>query len=566
MEVGFVRDLFLVLIAASIGGISVKFLKLQPLVGYIFAGVIFGAFFAHTAGLDRLAEIGTILLLFSIGIELSFKRLGRVLKAATLGAVLQMVIVSLVSFGTLSLFGFSPVPALVLSLGFSLSSTAVVVKILADRGETDTIHGEVMVGWLLVQDLAVIPIMVLLPVLAKTGGDGFIFPTLKALLVALVVVVATVFLGRKVAPYLIHKVASFNSRELLVIFAVALALGTAYATSFFGISPALGAFLAGLVISETQENHAVFAETRPLRDLFVALFFVTLGFLVSPSFIASNIVLILALSFFVIVVKSLVVLFLSFVLKYHGKTAIAMALGLSQIGEFSFVIYSFSRGFNLISPEIATVGIATTLVTLVVTPLLFRSIIPLWRETKKLTGKSKGLNRFFVGWDKTSYAKDEEYKNHIIICGYGRVGKWVGKALGDAKIPFIVVDYSQEVVQKLKREGKPVIYGDPAEPEVLDQAGIINAKAVVVAIPDRVSQEELITHIQTISPEVKVVSRAHFDEDVEKLELLKVTKVVQPEFEASVAIVRTLFQAMGKRKEEVRERLANLRRSRALTN
>lgn len=560
------RDLFLILTAASLGGIGVKFLKLQPLVGYIFAGVIFGAFFGPTTGIDRLAEIGAILLLFSIGVELSFKRLSRVLKAATIGAVAQMVIVSLVSFGVLTAFGLSVVTALVLSLGFSLSSTAVVVKILTDRGEIDTIHGEVMVGWLLVQDLAVIPIMVLLPILARTGGDGFILPTLKALGVALVVVVATIFLGKKVAPYLIHKVASVNSRELLVIFAVALALGTAYATSFFGISPALGAFLAGLVISETQENHAVFAETRPLRDLFVALFFVTLGFLVSPSFIVSNLALIFGLALFVLVLKAVVVLILSFVIKYHGKTSIAMALGLSQVGEFSFVIYSFARGFNLISPEVATIGVATTLVTLVVTPLLFKSTIPLWREAKKLTGKSKNLNRFFVGWDKNSYAKDKEYKSHIIICGYGRVGKWVGKALEGASIPFIVVDYNQEVVQKLKRGGTPVIYGDPAEPEVLDQAGIANAKAVVVAIPDRVTQEELITHIQTIAPNVKVVSRAHFDEDVEKLELLKVTKVVQPEFEASIAIVRILFRTMGKKKEDIRERLTNLRRSRALTN
>jgi CPA2 family monovalent cation:H+ antiporter-2 len=565
MEFEFVRGLFLVLLAALVGGVGVRVLRLQPLVGYIIAGIIFGSISGiETGGVERLAEIGTILLLFSIGVELSFSRLGRVLKAAVSGATAQIILVALVSYLLLLSFGFGTIVSLVLSLGFSLSSTAVVVKILADRGETETIHGELMVGWLLVQDLAVIPIMVLLPVVAGISTD--VLPALgKALLIAGFVVGATVFLGKTVAPYLIHKVTAANSRELLVIAAVALALGTAYVASLFGISPALGAFLAGVVIAETQEHHAIFAETRPLRDLFVALFFVTLGFLVSPGFVALNLGTILGLSAMVLVLKAVVILILTFVLGYHGKTAIATALGLAQIGEFSFIIYSFSRGLEIISPEIASIGIATTLVTLLLTPLFYKSIVPAWRKVRALTRKNKKVHRLFAGWDKMPSKKEEDYKDHIIVCGFGRVGRWVGKALLAADIPFVVVDYNQSVVHEVRAKGVPVVYGDPAEPEVLDSAGIGAAKAVVVAIPDRVSQEELIAYVQTNHSEVKIISRAHFDEDIDKLEILKVDKVVQPEFEAAIGIVRSIFRSMGKPKEEVKKRIANLRRSKAMT-
>ena len=339
MEPAFFRDLFLVLIAALTGGLAVRLLKLQPLLGYIIAGVVFGSLFPMDSGIGKLAEIGAILLLFSIGLELSLTRLGRVLKVALLGASVQIILVTTLSYFLLGIFGISSSVALVLSLGFSLSSTAVVVKILADRGETDTIHGEVMIGWLLIQDLAVVPMMVILSALAASEG-GMIITAGRALLSASAVVVIAVAAGKIVAPFLIHKIASANSRELLVLASVALALGTAGITSFFGISPALGAFLAGVVISESQENHAVFAETRPLRDLFVAMFFVTMGFLVTPQIIFAHLGLIFALAIVVLLVKFVVVFIVSLFLGYHGKTAVASSLGLAQIGEFSFVIFS----------------------------------------------------------------------------------------------------------------------------------------------------------------------------------------------------------------------------------
>jgi len=566
MEPAFFRNLFLVLVAALSGGLAVRLLKFQPLLGYIVAGVVFGSIFPITgSGIEKLAEIGAILLLFSIGLEVSLSRLGRVLRVALLGASVQIVLVTFLSYVLLGLFGVAPLPALILSLGFSLSSTAVVVKILADKGETDTVHGEVMIGWLLVQDLAVIPMMVVLSALAKSGGGGIILPAGKALLGAAAVVGVSVAAGRIVAPFLIHKIAAANSRELLVLSAVALALGTAGVTSLFGISPALGAFLAGVVISESQEKHAIFAETRPLRDLFVALFFVTMGFLVTTQVIFSHFWLILALAALVLVVKFVVVFLVSLILGYHGKTAVAASFGLAQIGEFAFIIFSQAAILGVLKPETTSIGIATALLTLLATPFLFKSILPFWRWIRDASSGWPWFNKFLLGWDKKSFAKPEGLESHIIICGFGRVGGWVGKALDSAQVPFVVIEYNQKIVNELKGQGREVIYGDPTEPEVLEAAGIARAKAIVLAIPDSVAQEELIAHVQTISPGVKIISRAHLDEDFDKLRLLRVDKVIQPEFEAAVAITRGIFSSMGRSKEEINERIKNLRLSRSKT-
>lgn len=554
-----VLGLFSISIAAVLGGILAKYLKLPTLVGYILAGIVFGAILPpNLKSVSSLAEIGTILLLFSIGIELSLTRLERYLNIALFGALIQILLVTLISWVILQSLGISSPVAIVLSLGFSISSTAVLVKILSDRGEMDTIHGGIMFGWSLVQDLSVIPLMVLLPVIAgqNLGAGVFALAFGKAIAVILV----TLILGRLFIPLLVHRVADANSRELMLLTSVALALGTAGLTSFFGISPALGAFLAGVVISESQEHHAIFAETRPLRDLFVALFFVTLGFMVDLPTIFARLPLVILVALSVIVIKALVVFILSVIFNYRGKTAVAVSFGLAQVGEFAFVIFSSALALRLIGSIDASFGITVALLSLIVAPIVYGNTLRVWRFLKKSTEKSKGLSRFFVGGEKKEFTAPT-MNDHIIICGYGRVGKWVGKALSEFGIPFVVVEYNQNVVNELKGSGISVLYGDPTEPEVLEAVGIRQAKAVILAIPDRVAQETLITYVQTVAPEVKIISRAHLDEDWDKLKNLRVDKVVQPEFEAAVEIVRSVLIGRGKNKEEVSEAIRNLRLS-----
>jgi CPA2 family monovalent cation:H+ antiporter-2 len=551
--------LFSIIVAAVAGGLAAKFLKVPGLVGYIIAGILAGAILPlGLKSVSGLAEVGIILLLFSIGVELSFERLTRYLNIAVLGALIQIFLVTGIGYLILSRFGLSASASLILSLGFSISSTAVLVKMLSDRGETDTIHGEIMLGWSLVQDLTVIPIMVALPLLAALGGGGWVLPVGLALVKALAIILGVILFGKKIVPYLVHHLAGVNSRELLLLASIALALGTAAVTSFFGISPALGAFLAGVVISESQEQHAIFAETRPLRDLFVALFFVTLGFLVTPSVIISKLGLILILTVAVILLKILVTFIVSSLFGYKGKTGIAVSFGLAQVGEFAFVIFSASLALKLLNAEETSIGIAVTLLTLIFSPVLYNSVVPFWRKMKAATAKYPALSKFFMSGEKHDF-DESVLKDHIIVCGYGRVGSWVGKALKEYGIPFVVVEYNQKVVQELKEAGTSVIYGDPTEPEVLEAVGIRGAKAIILAIPDRVVQETLITYVQTVAPDVKIISRAHRDEDWEKLKTLRVDKVIQPEFEAAVEIIRSVLISRGKNKDEISDVIRSLR-------
>lgn len=545
-----VLGLFLVTLAAVLGGFVARVLKLPSLVGYILVGIVFGVLLPPSVrSISSLAQIGTVLLLFSIGVELSFDSLSRFLKIAVFGAAAQMILVTFLSFILLKLLGFAPATSIILSLGFSVSSTAVLIKILSDRGETDTIHGEIMLGWSLVQDLLVIPVIVLIPVFAGSHGS-WVVPLSLALIKAIGIIVVTVFLGKLIIPFLIHKVGDANNRELLLLSAVTLALGMAGITAFFGISPALGAFLAGVVISESQENHAIFAETRPLRDLFVALFFVSLGFLVNPGLVLSKLPLIILITVIVLLVKIMVVFVITSLFGYRGKTAVATSFGLSQVGEFAFVIFSYTLGLKLISQTDISIGIGVTLLTLIIAPILYGFVIPFWRKVKFI--------KIFKATERNNIDAPL-YQNHIIICGYGRVGKWVGRALRDFDIPFVVVEYNQKIVNQLKNEGTPVIYGDPTEPEVMEAVGIKNAKAVVIAIPDRVAQETLIAYTQSVAPDVKIITRAHSEADWEKLKTLRVNKIVQPEFEASVEIVRSILRGVGKSSDEISGSIKSIR-------
>lgn len=562
MESSALRDLFLILLAASIGGVISKMLKLQPLIGYILAGVTFGSFLTSRAQIPlQLAEIGVILLLFSIGLELSLNRLSRIYKISIVGGALQVVVTSGLVFLLLRVFAFDRIPALVLALGFSLSSTAVVVKMLSDKGEMDTIHGEIMLGWLLFQDLAVIPMLIILPSISGSGDlwSGALLSVIKAGIVILLVYV----MGGKIVPRLIHKVAELNSRELMVITSVVVALGTAYFTSLLGVSAALGAFLAGVVISETQENHAVFSETRSLRDIFVALFFVTLGFLVDPIVLIDNFGFIIIFTLILLVIKFSIFFTLSAIFSYHGKTSLQASLGLSQVGEFAFVVTTLAMGRGMISETQASIGVTVAIITLLLTPFLYNLAVPLWRLLKNRSEKGSLLYKYIHGADKQDQIDPKNAENKVVICGFGRVGKWIGKALSDLGISYVVIDYNYKVVNSAKNEGVNIIYGDPVDMDVLNEAGIASADILVIAIPDRVAQEELVNVAQSANSKIKIIVRTHFDDEWNRMKFLRVDKIVQPEFEASIAMTKSILYTLGKNKQEIESRIKSLRQIKA---
>lgn len=562
MESALFRDIAFVLAAALVGGITSVIFRLPLLTGYIIAGVVF-------AGLARilqagsevlsLAQLGVVLLLFTLGIEFSFARLNRVFQVAVFGGIIQILGTLLLGLLILPGFGVSGQAALVLAFSFSLSSTAVVVKLLQEKGEQDSLPGEILVGWLLVQDLAVIPAVVLLPVIAGRAVDGFWLVPM-ALIKAILLVTGAVLAGRIMVPRFMNLIVRIRSREFFLLSVVTFVFAVAAMSSLFGLSPALGAFLAGLIISETSQNHAVFAEVRPLREIFMILFFVTLGALIHPSFLLSSWQMILVLTVFFLITKFIISFVITLAFGFHAKTSFWVAVGLSNIGEFSFLVTALGQTEGILTGQEVSLAVSVTLLTLLVTPVIFALRTVIWQRaqfifTLPLIAKLSGIDH------RLSLSLGQDLKNHVILCGFGRVGRWLGRACQLANIPFAVIEYNWELVKELKKMGVLVIYGDPSDREVLEASQVNKAAVLVIAIPsDEHTQELIIIHAKDLNPRLEIISRVHQDVEKERLESLGVKNIIQPEFEASLSMIHRILQKFGLNKEEVATKIKTIKR------
>lgn len=555
-------DLLLVLGSASVGGLLAKRLKQPIIFGYLFAGlfvsVIMAKFNLRRDILSSLAEIGLAFLMFSLGLEFSLKRIGSLKKVVLTGAFLQIVLTILI--GTFLLqkpFGFSFQASLIISIAFSFSSTAIVVKILQERNKLESLSGEMMFGWLLIQDLAVLPLIGLLPLfssrLAVTG-----FPT--ALFKAALVLIVTWFSAKKVVPKVTDFVTSFKSRELLLLFVVTLVFLFAIIVSAAGFSFALGAFLVGLVLSQVPAHFAIFSEIRPLRDVFLAIFFVSLGLSLDPNFIFLNIGKILLLCFLFLSLKIVLSATILSFFHYHAKTIFETSFGLAEVGEFAFVYGLAAFTGNSLSSVDYSLVVSVTLLTMVLTPWLFKASGLLYKIANRNAVKFPFLyRRFFTEFTDRLPLEELPFVDHVVILGYGRVGRWVENALDKAKVPCLVVEYNPQLVRQLKLEEKKVIFGDPSDLDVLDFAQVDKAKLVVLAIPDPVVQKMAITNCRLLNPKLKLVCRSHLEEDQKELRTLGVDCIVQPEFEAALSISHRVLQGMGFGKEEINSKLKEIK-------
>ncbi len=543
-EMGLAVDLVTLFSLALIGGILAKRFKQPIILGYLIIGLLFSLIphhFLDWKNLKVMADIGVAFLMFTLGLEFSFNRFRKIKDVVLWGGILQITLVLAIFLVILPLLGFSFADSFYIAAAFSLSSTAVVVKILSDKGQLLTLPGQIMVGWLLLQDLAVLPMMILLPSFARAESAGWsqVLPSLGRSIVVLYVVL---ILAKKIVPKLVDWVASFNSRELLLLFVVSLALLAAFFTYSLGMSFAIGAFIAGLIISSTVESYAIFAEIRPLRDLFITVFFLILAMTTNPLQWLIHWQLILELVLILILVKLLVVSGLIFYFGYHSKVAFLVGVGLVQVGEFGFVLAQEGLHQSLITPTSYSTIIAVTLLTIILTPFLFESGTKVYEAIRRFTHRYLPQLAVFLFPEYQEDKAEEELdiKNHIIICGYGRMGRYIGRALQLSKIPFIVIDYNKQVVAQLEQASIPVIYGDPAEFEVLKRAQVKTAKAIVIAIPDFYTQSRIITQAKTLNPQVKILCRTHQEGDVPRLRTLGAEIIVQPEFEAGVYVVNKL--------------------------
>ena len=536
-------DLVLVLAVSAVGGLLAALFRQPVLLGYLVGGVVIGpaglGLIKELIQVETLAQFGVAFLLFALGVEFSLAELKKVQLISLGGGGLQIVLTiigtAIVSVGV----GWVSSPAQGVFLGaiLSLSSTAVVLKCLMERNETETPHGQVMLGMLVVQDLALGLMLAVLPALEQppeTIGIAVGTALIKIGLFAAGAVVAGIWL----IPPLLRLLARTESKELFLLGVVALCLGIALLTEHLGLSIEMGAFVAGLMISEVEYADQTLTYVEPLRDIFATLFFASIGMLIDPFFLWQNLELILGLVLLVFVGKFAIVTPLVKVFHYPWKTALMVGLGLAQIGEFSFVLASEGLSMGLVSRRVYLLILGTTAVTLVLTPFVLR-LVPKILELPWL--------RSLIESGDVAIASSDELpqQNHIVVCGYGRVGRNLVKLVQAHGYPIVVIEQSESRIQQLREAGVAYVYGNAASFHVLETAGVERAKSLAITLPDPMSTRLCLKRALELSPDLDLIVQANHDKDIETLYQLGAQEVVQPEFEASLELANHLLTKMG---------------------
>ena len=555
MEYKLLIELTLILSAALLGGLVASKIKQPLVIGYIVAGLLLGSFYSKLIGpatesISTMSEIGVALLLFTLGLEFSLDRIKKVGKAVVLGAILQILIVIFVFFFIFAfIFNLPFSVSIFLSSIISLSSTAVVAKLLSEEGSLESSHGDLILSWLIVQDLAVIPLILLIPAVSDLQNFNIINLLLSVLKSAAAIYLVLI-VGKRTIPFLFKKLALYNNRELMLVAAFLFCLLTAYAASIIGISFAIGAFLAGILLSTSAVNHEVFTEIRPLRDLFSSVFFVTLGFLVSVDGFWQSIIPAIFLTILIFTIKFLIVFILLVKFNYHSKISYYAALALFQIGEFGFLLAKLGFDKQILDKASYELIILSSILTLISTPIVYSFAHKSYKHIKKFTSLKIPYLHYIIFEVADSDAKLPQprklnLKNHIILVGYGRVGKYISKILDFSKIPYVVIDLHFKTLRELRKKGLHSVYGDATNEEVLKIAGIEHARGIILAIPEINNNETIISYIRTLNPSIQLIVRAHKDEDIAKLAIRGIKHIIEPEFEAGIEMGKRMLKTFN---------------------
>ncbi len=549
-------DLTLVLVAALAGGFLARRLGQPLIVGYILAGVAVGPFtggftVASVQGIEQLAELGVALLLFSLGLEVSFRSLAPVRAVAIGGGALQIVLTIALGMGLATALGWSWTPALWFGALIALSSTMVALKTLQAQGRLGTLSSRVMLGMLVVQDLAVVPLMIVLPELGQPGGQVWRIAAATArafLLLGLIVLVAT-----RAIPRLMATVARWNSRELFLLMTIAVALGVGYAAWSLGLSVALGAFIAGLVISESDYAHQALSDVAPLRDLFGMLFFVSVGMLLDPALVWRQLGTLAIVVAAVVVGKGAILAGVVRLFGYRRIVPLAAALTLFQVGEFTFVLATVGRADGAISADLYTLVLNTAVVTMALTPIV-SSATP-WIGRRLLArAPREPLER--------ANLPSGGLADHVVVAGAGRVGRTVAEGLARLSLPFVLVEIDDRRVQQAKALGLPVVYGDASHAVVLEAAGLPRAKLLLVTVPALPDVRAIVSSASRLRTGLPIGARADGPEAVRALYALGVDEVTSPEFEAAIEMTRQALGRLGVPAETILALASSIRHDR----
>jgi len=539
-DLGVLKELLIVL-AATLSIVSLfQKLRLPSIVGFLLAGVLAGpeglGWIRNPEQIKTLAEIGVVLLLFAIGLESSLERLLPLNRTLIWAGALQVLLTTLSVSAISLILGYGIRPGIFYGFLVSLSSTAIVLKIYSDRGEAGALHGRLATGVLLFQDLCLVPMMLLLPVLSDTGGVSVLvigWTLAKALFMLALIVVA----ARMVLPWLLHQVALLRSREIFILFVVFVCLGTAWLTSASGLSLALGAFIAGLVISESELSHQIVSDILPLRDCFSGIFFISIGMLLKLDFLMARLPAALMNLGLIVGIKAAVLFLLFFWLYRSLRLGVVLSLSLAQIGEFSFILARAGQNYGLLDPEGEQAFLSVAILTMAATPFLIQSAHGFaFGLEEKLGG---GLDKGAAG--EEGQARDP-VTGHVVVVGYGLNGQNLGRVLTEVGVPYRVLDMDPDLVERASREGAPVFFGDGTRVEILQRAGIREARVLVIAISDPVATARLVAQARRLRRDLYIIVRTRYVAEIENLYRLGASQVIPEEFETSVEIFARVLQ------------------------
>lgn len=553
----FLNELLLVLMMATAAAILFEKLRLPAILGFLLTGVIIGphglGILSNGEHIRSLAELGVVLLMLTIGLEFSFDRLRGMQNIAVLGGALQILISIVLSLAFGWWRGWSFYEGFCLGSVIALSSTAIVLKYLMDRGEIDTPHGRIAISILIFQDLAVVPLMIFLSAFGHSMGSVGV--ELSFALMKTVLLLASAFIfSRFLLPQLLHRVAVIRNREILFLFSVVVCLGMAWLSAALGLSMAIGALLAGFMFANTNFSHQLIGDIIPFRHLFVSIFFVSIGLLFNLTFFFQHIGLVFLVMSLVLFINFFIITLIIMAFGFPPRVAVVTGIILSQIGEFSFLLIEMARGSGHISQELYQVLLSTAFMTMLMTPLMFASI-PL---VLKILGKFIIFGVPPKDWLRTDRVLTS-LSGHVILCGFGPTGRDLANAFVTEKIPFVVIEMNPFKVREAKKLHMKVVYGDASNREVMKRVGIARAKAVVVSFPDTLGMTQIIRVVQDLNPSVTLAVRTRYESQTAHLYELGADIVVMEEWEASHELNRVVLEQLDVSAERVEQHLNRIR-------
>ncbi|HMO40898.1 MAG TPA: cation:proton antiporter [Saprospiraceae bacterium] len=565
MDIPLLQEVVIILGLSAVVIYLFQRFRLPSILGLLLTGVIVGPGGLALIGseatheVEMLAEIGVILLLFIIGLEFSLKTLASIQRIVLIGGAVQVGGTILATYLTAYALGYSWGEAIFLGFLFSLSSTAIVLKILQESGEINSPHGKIALAILIFQDIIVVPMMLFTPLIAGNGGN--VWQALLLLVLKAALVIGLVLLSaRFVVPRLLHEIARTRSRELFILSIIVICFAVAWATSQIGLSLALGAFMAGLIISESEYSHQATGIVIPFREIFTSFFFVSIGMLLDVQFFVANILLIVGLMLLIILVKALIAALAAVVLRYPLRTVLLTALSLFQIGEFAFILSMTGIQNELLAPATYQYFLAISILSMAITPFVMGSSESIVRLIAKSALPRRVMQLNEMGIAKAEGELETDYlKDHVIVIGYGVTGQNVARAAKSADIPYVIIELNPETVRNARDEGEPIHYGDAMDPFILEHLKVYSARVAVIAIHDLVAAKAIVTTIRSICQTVHVIVRTRAVREMEDLYHLGANEVIPEEFETSVEIFTRLLQRYLVPQDEIEHFIQDIR-------